>query len=249
MTNKIAIITGGSRGIGAATAHTLSQQGWDLCISYRDKAIAAEALCTSIRQQGGNIIAVQADIGIEDDVLALFNRVDNELGRPTALINNAGIITPQSQLVDMDSTRLQRIMNINVIGSFLCAREAIKRMSIFRGGHGGTIVNLSSAAARIGSPNEFIDYAASKGAIDTLTLGLSKEVAEEGIRVNAVRPGLIETELHAYTGDIQRPQKLKNFIPMKRAGSAQDVANAIAWLISEEASYVTGSLLDVAGGR
>lgn len=249
MSQNIAIITGGSRGIGAATARLLSKRGWQVCINYRNRDNDAEALCEEIRSQGSNAIAVKADVSNEKEVITLFETVDRELGPVSTLINNAGIITPQSKLVEMGAERLQQVLNINVLGSFLCAREAIKRMSTLYGGDGGCIVNLSSAAARIGSPNEFIDYAASKGAIDTMTIGLAKEVAEEGIRVNAVRPGLIETELHADAGDIQRPQKLRQFIPMKRAGTAEEVANCIAWLVSNEASYVTGSLLDVTGGR
>jgi len=246
---KVVLITGGSRGIGAKTALLAALKGWDVCISYRGRESEASDVVSEIQRNGGRALSIKADIGDEEDVISLFKRIDGEFGRLDALVNNAGIITPQSQLADMTAERIQKIFNINVVGSFICAREAIKRMSKSRGGGGGSIVNLSSAAARIGSPNEFIDYAASKGAIDTMTLGLSKEVAEDGIRVNAVRPGLIETELHGDAGDINRPEKLKQFIPMKRAGSAEEVAQSIVWLMSEEASYVNGALLDVAGGR
>jgi len=246
---KVVLITGGSRGIGAKTALLAASKGWDVCISYRSRESEASDIVSEIQRNGGRVLSIKADIGDEEDVMSLFKRIDGEFGRLDALVNNAGIITPQSQLADMTAERIQKIFNINVVGSFICAREAIKRMSRSRGGGGGSIVNLSSAAARIGSPNEFIDYAASKGAIDTMTLGLSKEVAEDGIRVNAVRPGLIETELHGDAGDINRPEKLKQFIPMKRAGSAEEVAQSVVWLMSEEASYVNGALLDVAGGR
>jgi len=246
---KVVLVTGGGRGIGAATARLAHQKGWSVCINYRSRNDAAEKLADEINASGGIAISVKADVSREKDVISLFDTVDNQLGMIHALINNAGVITPQSQLVDMDADRLRKIFDTNVIGSFLCAGEAVKRMATSKGGSGGSIINLSSIAARIGSPHEFIDYAASKGAIDTMTIGLSKEVAEEGIRVNAVRPGLIETELHRDTGDIDRPQKLKEFIPVKRVGSASEVANAIVWLMSDEASYVTGALVDVAGGR
>ncbi len=247
--NKVILVTGGSRGIGAATAKLVSQKGYAVCISYNNDKLSAERLRNEIITSGGIALSVQADVGIENDVIRLFQTVKNEFGCISGFVNNAGIITPQSQLVDMDIERLKKIFNINIIGSFICAREAVKHMSTDSGGEGGSIVNLSSAAARIGSPNEFIDYAASKGAIDTMTLGLAKEVAEQGIRVNAVRPGLISTELHADTGDANRPEKLKQYVPMKRAGTAEEVANMIVWLLSDEASYVTGSLFDVTGGR
>ena len=248
MERKVVLITGGSRGIGAATAILAASKGWNVCISYRTRKEEAVKVVKHIEREGRNALAVQADVGLEDDIVRLFQAVDKEFGRLDALVNNAGTIRKQSKLVDMDAARIQEVLNVNVVGSFLCSREAIKRMS--KGsGKGGAIVNLSSAAARIGSPNEFIDYAASKGAIDSMTLGLSKEVAEEGIRVNAVRPGLIETEIHGDAGDINRPDNLKNSVPMKRAGSAQEVAQSIVWLMSNEASYVNGALLDVAGGR
>lgn len=247
--DKVALITGGGRGIGAATARLASMKGWAVCVNYHSRSQSADALVEEIIRGGGKALAVKADVSNEHDVISLFEKTENELGAIQALVNSAGVIAPQSKLVDFDAERIRHVFDINVVGSFLCAREAVKRMSTLHGGRGGSIVNLSSAASRIGSPNEFIDYAASKGAIDTLTLGLSKEVAEEGVRVNAVRPGLIETELHGETGDPDRPEKLKSFIPMKRAGSAEEVANAIVWLMSDESSYVTGSLLDVAGGR
>jgi len=246
---KVVLITGGSRGIGAETAILAASKGWYVCISYKSKKEEAMNVVSHIERDGGRALAVQADIRLEGDIVRLFQETDNNFGRLDALVNNVGIVAKQSKLIDMDAARIQDVLNVNVLGSFLCSREAIKRMSKEQGGKGGVIVNLSSAAARLGSPNEFIDYAASKGAIDSMTLGLSKEVAEEGIRVNAVRPGLIETEMHADAGDINRPEKLKEFIPMKRAGSAQEVAQSIVWLISSEASYVNGALLDVAGGR
>lgn len=249
MKNKVVLITGGSRGIGAATAKLASKKGWAVCINYKNSQSQANQLVTEINASDGIAIAVQADVSIEKDVLRLFGTIDNKLGKLDALVNNAGIIAKQAKIVDIDIERLQRVFNTNIIGSFLCAREAVKRMSTKHDGTGGSIVNISSSAARIGSPNEFIDYAASKGAIDTMTLGLAKEVADEGIRVNAIRPGLIETEMHQDTGDVDRPLKMKDTIPMKRAGSAEEVANAIVWAMSEEASYVTGALIDVAGGR
>jgi len=247
--SKVVVVTGGSRGIGAAISKLTAHKGYRVCVNYKNNESIANDVVKEILNSGGSAIAVQADISNEKEVVRLFEVVDSELGQITALVNNAGIITPQSKLVDMDASRLQKIFNTNVVGSFLCAREAIKRMSYIHKGNGGSITNLSSAAARIGSPNEFIDYAASKGAIDTMTLGLSKEVAEDGIRVNAVRPGLIDTELHSDSGDANRPVKLKQFVPMKRVGTAEEVANTVLWLMSEKASYVTGALIDVTGGR
>ena len=243
------LITGGSRGIGAATARLASAKGWVVCINYCSRSDRAEKLVDEIVSKGGKALAIKADVSKEADVISLFNQMDNAFGHLHALVNNAGVITRQSKFVDIDADRLRRVFDTKVIGSFLCAREAVKRMSLSGGGSGGSITNLSSAASRIGSPNEFIDYAASKGAIDTMTLGLSKEVAEEGIRVNAVRPGIIETDLHTDAGDSDRPNKLKDFIPMKRAGTAEEVANSIVWLMSDDSSYVTGALVDVAGGR
>jgi len=249
LNNKVVLITGGSRGIGAATAKLANKQGWKVCINYRKRDSEAYGLVNEISHSGGNAISIQADISQEKGVISLFEKLDNELGPIHALVNSAGVIAPQSQLLNMDVDRLRKVFDTNILGSFLCAREAVKRMSIKQGGSGGSIINLSSAASRLGSANEFIDYAASKGAIDTMTIGLSKEVAEEGIRVNAVRPGLIETEMHLDTEVKDRLDKLKDLIPMKRAGSAQEVANAIVWLMSEESSYVTGALIDVTGGR
>ncbi|MCF6323382.1 MAG: SDR family oxidoreductase [Gammaproteobacteria bacterium] len=249
MKDKIVLITGGSRGIGASTALLAAKSGWNVCISYINQQASAASIVNEIKYGGNKAIAVKANIGSEQEIMALFEKIDAEFGRLDALVNNAGIITPIAQLVEMDAARLQSVFNINVVGTFLCTREAIKRMSTKKNGNGGSIVNVSSAAARIGSPNEFIDYAASKGAIDSMTLGLSKEIAAEGIRVNAVRPGLINTELHADTGEPDRVEKLENFIPMKRPGSADEVAKAIVWLMSDDASYVNGALLDVAGGR
>lgn len=246
---KILLVTGGGRGIGAAVVRLAYKKGYAVCINYHRDKKSAFALKDEIQGSGGNAMAIQADIGLEEDVIRLFSSVKHQFGTITSFVNNAGIITPRARLVDMNAARLRNIFNINIVGSFLCAREAVKHMSTEFGGSGGAIVNLSSAAARIGSANEFIDYAASKGAIDTMTLGLAIEVAEQGIRVNAVRPGLIKTELHADTGDANRPEKLKHLVPVRRAGSAEEVANMIIWLLSDEASYVTGSLFDVTGGR
>ncbi|MGB1256765.1 MAG: SDR family oxidoreductase [Thiolinea sp.] len=249
MQNKVVLITGGSRGIGAVTAVLAAEKGWDVVISYRLREDEAEKVATIIKQLGQRVLAVKSDVGSADEIKALFKQIDAEFGRLDALVNNAGVLNLASQVVDMSVERLQNVFNINVIGSFLCAQEAIKRMALSRGGQGGTIVNVSSAAARLGAANEYIDYAATKGAIDTFTLGLSKEVAADGIRVNAVRPGLIETDIHADSGDPDRAQRLQQFVPMQRTGSALEVAGPIVWLLSEEASYVNGALLDVGGGR
>lgn len=249
MQNKVVLITGGSRGIGAVTAVLAAEKGWDVVISYRLREDEAEKVTNIIKQLGQRVLAVKSDVGSADEIKALFKQIDAEFGRLDALVNNAGVLNLASQVVDMSVERLQNVFNINVIGSFLCAQEAIKRMALSRGGQGGAIVNVSSAAARLGAANEYIDYAATKGAIDTFTLGLSKEVAADGIRVNAVRPGLIETDIHADSGDPDRAQRLQQFVPMQRTGSALEVAGPIAWLLSEEASYVNGALLDVGGGR
>jgi len=249
VSGRVVIVTGASRGIGASTARLAAQAGYSVCINYVRNRDAAEAVAADVRKAGTRALVVQADVSEEEGVRRLFTECDRELGRLTALVNNAGILEHHMRLEDMDAARLQRVMNVNIVGSFLCAREAVRRMSTRRGGSGGSIVNISSVAARIGAPEEYIDYAASKGAIDTMTLGLSKEVATEGIRVNAVRPGPIHTDIHASGGEPNRIERIKSAIPMKRGGDADEVAHAILWLLSDEASYTTGALLDVAGGR
>lgn len=246
---NVIIITGGSRGIGRATAIKAAAAGYFVVVNYVGNRQAAEEVMQIIQQNGGKAVAVRADVANEADIVSLFAEAD-KYGKLTALVNNAGIIaSKQSTVVNMDAARLQKVFAVNVIGSFICAREAAKRMSTKNGGEGGAIVNVSSKAAAHGSPFEYVDYAASKGAIDTFTLGLSKEVAEEGIRVNAVRPGIIETEIHAAGGEPGRVARIAPSVPLKRGGTADEVANTILWLLSGEASYVTGALLDVAGGR
>ena len=247
--SKVIIITGSSRGIGAATACLAGEKGYSVCVNYFKNREAAENVVSLIKARGGHAISIAGDMSLESDVDRLFTAVDKELGTVSALVNNAGIIAPQTRVQDMDVTRMQRMFAVNIIGYFLCAREAIKRMSIRTGGKGGAIVNVSSAAARLGSPGEFVDCAASKGAIDTMTLGLAKEIADEGIRVNAVRPGLIDTDIHAAAGAPDRAEKLRDSVPMKTVGTSEDVAKAILWLLSDGASYSTGTIIDVAGGR
>lgn len=246
---QVLVITGGSRGIGAATALLAAGQGFAVAVNYTANADAAGAVVGQIRAGGGRAIAVQADVAQESQVLAMFERVDAELGRVTALVNNAGVVDATARVEQMSFERLRRMFDVNVIGSFLCAREAVRRMSTRHGGTGGAIVNVSSAAARLGSPGQYVDYAAAKGAIDTFTLGLAREVAAEGIRVNAVRPGLIDTDIHASGGLPDRVRQLAHQVPMQRGGTAQEVAQAIVWLLSPAASYTTMSLLDVSGGR
>ena len=247
--SKVLIVTGGSRGIGAATALLAAGQGYAVAVNYAANSLAADEVVRQIRAGGGTAITVQADVSVEADVLAMFKKVDAKLGRLTALVNNAGVVDQVSRVDAMSIERLQRMFAINVFGSFMCAREAIKRMSTRYQGAGGNIVNVSSAAARIGSPGQYVDYASAKGAIDTFTMGLAKEVALEGIRVNAVRPGIIETDIHASGGLPNRARDVAPQVPMQRAGTAQEVAEAIMWLLSENSSYTTGSVIDVAGGR
>jgi NAD(P)-dependent dehydrogenase (short-subunit alcohol dehydrogenase family) len=246
---KVIVVTGGSRGIGAATALLAAQRGYAVCINYRDNRAAADAVVQRIEDAGGTAIAVAADMASEADVVRLFNVVDHELGVLTALVNNAGILEPQMRVDEMDAARLARIFTTNISGYFLCAREAIRRMSTEHGGAGGAIVNVSSMASRLGSPGEYVDYAASKGAVDTLTIGLAREIATEGIRVNGVRPGVIYTDIHTSGGEPDRVERVKESIPMKRGGRAAEVAYAILWLLSDEAAYSTGAIIDVSGGR
>jgi NAD(P)-dependent dehydrogenase (short-subunit alcohol dehydrogenase family) len=245
----IVIVTGGGRGIGAATARLAASRGYAVCVNYRSNAAAAESVVAGLVQAGGRALAVQADVAIEADVDRLFKTCDTNLGRLTALVNNAGILETQMRVEAMDAGRLQRVFAANVTGAFLCAREAVKRMSTKHGGTGGAIVNLSSRAALLGAAGEYVDYAASKAAVDTLTIGLAKEVATEGIRVNAVRAGVIKTDIHASGGEPGRVDRVKASVPMQRGGEADEVAKAILWLLSDEASYTTGAFLDVSGGR
>ena len=246
---QVIVITGASRGIGAATARLAALQGYRVCINYHADDEAAERVLAEVRELGAEAIAVRADVSVEDEVIQLFHRVDSELGRVTALVNNAGTIGHTSRLEDMSEFRLLKLMKTNVVGPMLCAKHALQRMSTRHGGLGGSIVNVSSVAARLGSPNEYVDYAASKGALDTFTVGLAKEVASEGVRVNAVRPGYIHTDFHALSGDPDRVSTLEASLPMGRGGRAEEVAEAIIWLLSDKASYSTGSFIDLGGGR
>ncbi|WBY00271.1 SDR family oxidoreductase [Ramlibacter tataouinensis] len=246
---RVVLVTGGSRGIGAATARLAAARGWAVAVNYASNADAAQQVVRQVEQAGRRAIAVQGDVADEQQVVRMFADIDARLGRVTDLVNNAGVVDVSERVEQMSAARLQRIFAINVIGSFLCAREAVRRISTRHGGPGGAIVNVSSAAARLGSPNQYVDYAAAKGAIDVFTVGLAKEVAADGIRVNAVRPGLIDTDIHASGGIPDRVQRLAPEVPMQRGGSADEVAQAIVWLLSPEASYTTMSLLDVSGGR
>jgi NAD(P)-dependent dehydrogenase (short-subunit alcohol dehydrogenase family) len=248
MDKPVIVITGGSQGIGAATALLAAQQGYNVCLSYHSQELLAQEVATQIKTFGAQVIYVKTDVSIEADVLNLFAQVDLHFGRLDALVNNAGILR-KKLVIDSDVNELKKLFGVNVIGSFICAREAIKRMAISRGGKGGAIVNVSSIASRVGSPFEYVDYAATKGAIDTFTVGLAKEIIDEGIRVNAVRPGIINTDIHAKGGEPGRIDRIAPLIPMKRAGTPEEVAKAILWLLSDDATYTTGHLLDVGGGR
>ena len=246
---KVLLVTGGSRGIGAATSILAAQKGWSVAVNYTANAQAADDVVAQIKKAGGEAMSVQADVANEGQVLAMFEKVRATLGPLQGLVNNAGVVDVSAKLDQMSMDRWRRMFDINVLGSMLCAREAIRQMSTLHGGQGGSIVNLSSAAARLGGPGQYVDYAAAKGAIDSFTVGLSKEVAAEGIRVNAIRPGLIDTDIHASGGVPNRVKELEHLVPIKRGGSAMEVAQAIVWLLSDEASYTTMSLIDVSGGR
>jgi len=247
--DKVLLVTGGSRGIGAATCLLAARQGWAVAVNYTAHSLAADEVVRTIRAGGGRAMAVQADVADEAQVLRMFEQVDARFGRLTGLVNNAGVVDVTARVEDMSVARWRRMFDINVIGSLICAREAVRRMSTKHGGSGGSIVNVSSAAARLGAPGQYVDYAAAKGAIDVFTIGLAKEVGGEGIRVNAVRPGLIETEIHASGGLPNRVKELQHLVPMQRGGTADEVAQAIVWLLSDAASYTTMSLIDVSGGR
>lgn len=249
MTKKVVLVTGGSRGIGRSIALMAGSEGWAVGVNYTSDSKAADEVVAKIKADGGDAISVKAEVSKEADVIAMFDEVTNKLGALTGYVGNAGINLPRSNLVDMTAERMTRIFSVNTIGAYICVREAARRMAVSQGGKGGVIVNVSSVAARIGSPNEYVDYAGSKAAIDAMTLGLSKELGPEGIRVNAVRPGLIETEIHVAAGDPDRIARSASAIPLGRAGSPDEVAQAVVWLLSDKASYVNGALVDVGGGR
>jgi len=249
MSLPVLLITGASRGIGAATARHAARRGYAVALNYHTRREAAEAVARDIAHGGGTALTVQADVGIEDDVLRMFTEIDTRLGRVSALVNNTGVLEQQMRFDEMSADRWRRVLTTNVVGTFLCTREAVRRMSTRHGGSGGAVVNVSSVAAKLGGAHEYIDYAASKGAIDSMTVGLAREIAVEGIRVNAVRPGPVYTEIHASGGEPGRVERVKAAVPMQRGGEVDEVAYAILWLLSDEASYVTGSILDVSGGR
>ncbi len=247
--DKVLLVTGGSRGIGAATALLAARNGWSVAVNYTANSLAADEVVRQIRASGGQAMSVQADVADEAQVLRMFEHIDAKLGRLSGLVNNAGVVDVTARVDQMSVARWRRMFDINVIGSLICAREAVRRMSTKHGGEGGSIVNVSSAAARLGAPGQYVDYAAAKGAIDAFTIGLSKEVAAEGIRVNAVRPGLIETDIHASGGLPNRVKDLQHLVPAQRGGTAEEVAQGIVWLLSDSASYTTMSFLDISGGR
>jgi NAD(P)-dependent dehydrogenase (short-subunit alcohol dehydrogenase family) len=247
--NKVLLVTGGSRGIGAATALLAAQNGWSVAVNYTANSLAADEVVRQIRASGGQAMSVQADVADETQVLRMFEHIDAKFGHLTGLVNNAGVVDVTARVDEMSVARWKRMFDINVIGSLICAREAVRRMSTKHGGEGGSIVNVSSAASRLGSPGQYVDYAAAKGAIDAFTIGLAKEVAAEGIRVNAVRPGLIETDIHASGGLPNRVKELQHLVPAQRGGTAEEVAQGIVWLLSDSASYTTMSFLDISGGR
>ena len=247
--NPVLLVTGGSRGIGAATALLAAERGYAVAVNYAHNSLAADEVVRHIRAHGGQAIAIQADVSVETQVLAMYKKIDAKLGPLSALVNNAGVVAVASRVDEVTTDRLRRLFDTNVLGSFLCAREAVLRMSTRHGGAGGSIVNVSSIAARLGGAGQYVDYAATKGAIDTFTLGLAQEVVAEGIRVNAVRPGIIDTDIHASGGQPDRAGRLASTVPMQRAGTAKEVAQSILWLLSDQASYTTGALIDVAGGR